>query len=570
MQVIVRRLISRHWPLWIALAALWIATGILQYLAAARTEGHLIYTLDDSYIHMAMAKNIAQHGVYGVTQYEFSSTSSSPVWTIILALSYAIVGVRDSIPFVLDLVISSVVLVIAYVLLERSVRRRSVVMFALLAIVFFTPLPLLISTGMEHPLHIVLAILFLSLSATSMLDESPGMKTSTLLTIFVVCAVLVMTRFESYALVAVVSILFVLRGRWKTAAGVVLASVLPLIIYQAISVAHGWHWLPNSILLRANLQETKLFDSLESFLVIPWMSQGSGKFYTVGWDALQRTPYLLVLIGTPFVVLVASMMRTREFWKYNHMMLVALIAVAVAQMLFGRVGHLFRYEAHLIALAVFALTFSVEDLFDTLMLWMSKSRIHAAAGSVVVLIAIQWTIPLFTRSFLALPVLPRASQNIYQQQYQMGLFLQRYYGGKTIAANDIGAICYLADIRLVDLAGLATWDIYQLKKTHQLTPDRLQRLCDGKGVSIAVAYEIWLNLGGMSESRRRWKLLGRWTIPENIMCGSDVVSFLSVKSSEERRLQENLRNFSKELPRGVASWVRPDDPPDTQVTSGDP
>jgi hypothetical protein len=31
-----------------------------------QTNGHFVYSLDDPYIHLAVAKNLARHGVWGV------------------------------------------------------------------------------------------------------------------------------------------------------------------------------------------------------------------------------------------------------------------------------------------------------------------------------------------------------------------------------------------------------------------------------------------------------------------------------------------------------------------------
>jgi len=39
--------------------------GGLYVAATARTGGRLVYPLDDPYIHMAMAKNLSLHGVWG-------------------------------------------------------------------------------------------------------------------------------------------------------------------------------------------------------------------------------------------------------------------------------------------------------------------------------------------------------------------------------------------------------------------------------------------------------------------------------------------------------------------------
>ncbi len=45
----------------------------------------------------------------------------------------------------------------------------------------------------------------------------------------------------------------------------------------------------------------------------------------------------------------------------------------------------------------------------------------------------------------------------------MGLFLNEYYNEDCIAANDIGAINYLADVKCIDLKGLGSKDIAPFK-----------------------------------------------------------------------------------------------------------
>ena len=69
----------RHWPILLALGIFAVTTVILWNLCQDKNGGQFVYTLDDPYIHMAIAKNVVRHGVWGVTPFQFSSSSSSPL-----------------------------------------------------------------------------------------------------------------------------------------------------------------------------------------------------------------------------------------------------------------------------------------------------------------------------------------------------------------------------------------------------------------------------------------------------------------------------------------------------------
>jgi len=57
--------VKKHWPLIAGVGFLWLIVGTMLMVSLKKNDGHLIYALDDPYIHMAMAKNFSQHGVWG-------------------------------------------------------------------------------------------------------------------------------------------------------------------------------------------------------------------------------------------------------------------------------------------------------------------------------------------------------------------------------------------------------------------------------------------------------------------------------------------------------------------------
>ncbi|MCX6647169.1 MAG: hypothetical protein NTY09_12555, partial [bacterium] len=158
--------------------------------------------------------------------------------------------------------------------------------------------------------------------------------------------------------------------------------------------------------------------------------------------------------------------------------------------------------------------------------------------------------PLAIRGSIGLRSVPGASKNIYEMQYQMGLFLKEYYEGAKVAANDIGAIDYLADIKVIDIWGLANIDIARARLDGSYGTEFVGNLTRDEGAAIAIVYphkiderESWLPSD--------WMYAGEWKMPEKIILSSDTVQFYAIEPNEWDRLINNLREFSGRLPEDV-------------------
>lgn len=515
-------------PFIIALVFLTAFVAVILFKSEQRTEGHLIYALDDPYIHMAMAKNMARFGVWGVTRYEFSSSSSAPLWTFLLSVVYFVFGVNELAPFVLAFASALAVLVILF-WISRTERLNSLGTTILLCgMVLVVPLPTLVFVGQEHALHLCLTLLVAYLAAR-ILGESASPKMP-----IVLCALvpfLVLTRYEGLFLVGAVALLFFIRRRWVLAVSCLALAVLPLVIYGGISVWNGWNWLPNSILLKSALP-TSL-----------------GAVVQNAWQQIATVPALGGLLLFSIFALVLN--SRRPFWRISNVLSLLFIITSLMHVTFARVGWFYRYEAYLMGFGWVSCGIAFIEIMSRLRT--SQPRAKFALGGIVLLVVVAYQVFLIgDRSFNALRFIPMATENIYEQQYQMGSFVRRYYTGGTIIANDIGAISYLADVHLIDVVGLATRYTAERQLAHaQLEGDDLAAYAAQQGVNIALLYDSLYTSNGTNHLPTAWTRLAQWTIQDKIVVGDTTIAIYATSEQEKTRLQANLHDFAPSLPRTV-------------------
>jgi hypothetical protein len=66
-------------------------------------------------------------------------------------------------------------------------------------------------------------------------------------------------------------------------------------------------------------------------------------------------------------------------------------------------------------------------------------------------------------------------------------------------------------------------------------------------VKVAVVYDTWFD----STLLQHWQKVATWKIQNNVICGSDEVSFYAVDPAEAAPLKQKLSTFQQQLPASV-------------------
>ena len=492
-------------------------TFLLIRISMLGTHGIWVYPMDDEYIAMAMAKNFVRHGVWGVTPYGFTSSTSTPFFTLLTAGAFRVFGIVDWVPLAVAFAAGIAALVAA----DRVLRPCSTALRigALAAICFLTPLPALALLGMEHTLQIALVLLFIS--TTVPLVDRPSDRLGW--TAAVVVIIMVGTRYESLFLVGASALWFGAHRKFRLAVELVLAGAFPVLAYGLASVLNGWYWLPASVVLKG----TPLTFSL-----------GTAVFILVRFINNIRNSFDLAYVIA--VLILAGAFRFRHLPSSVRYVLLVTIVTWAVHMGLAQTGSVYRYEAYLIALSLAALALVANEFREAPVL-------HQGVLAAVAFLAM-W--PLLMRFEASTYNLPRASHSTWQQQYQMSEFLRQHYSGAGVAVNDIGVINYRSEIHCLDMAGLATQAVFQgLRDRAELVPV-WTREAEARNVRVAIVYDSWFPVLPPT-----WVRAGSWKVADKSNLGGDTVSFYAVGGEDVAKLKGALIDFAPSLPPGERVYI---------------
>jgi hypothetical protein len=480
-------------------------------------NGVFTYSLDDPYIHLALAENLA-HGHYGINPGEASSPSSSIVWPFLL-VPFAGTAWHMVLPLAWNVLFCGIAAwLIGWVVdgwrwaAEPAAPPAWWIRFSFaIALMLIANLAGLTMIGMEHGLQVLLAIC----CAAGMAEVFAGRPMHAWC---LAAAVLgPMVRYENFAMVPAVAIALYGLGRTRAAWTMACLSLVGPALFSAFLLSRGLPALPSSVLIKA-----KVYDAHGGALLtaITTVSQ------SVYWGVQEPAWYAQLAVAITLAVLAA-----REKHRVQRFILAGALIAAALQLVLGRYNWFHRYE-------VAGLVFTAL-LTCTALVRMMKHRRTAA------LILLPSLLVLAFPYLQAIYLTPRAASNVYQQQYQMHRFLTDYYRSGAVAVNDLGWVSYRRPpgLHVLDLWGLASPEASRQTVKDDTWLDAMTR---SHGAGLAIVYPDWYE--GIPEA---WKPLGTMCMMSPKVLSARCVVFYSTAVGDTAALTAELAAFTRTLPPTV-------------------
>ncbi len=502
-----------------ACVALYLAVvaGLL-FAILHRDQGVFTYTLDDPYIHLALAENLV-HGHYGINPGEPSSPSSSIVWPFLLT-PFAGQPWAQYLPLVWNILFCGMAAWCigrivdgwpgqpnapppsAAAWIERFIVASALMLVANLAGLTFV--------GMEHGLQVLLAIA----CAAGMVEAFAGRPIPT----WCLCAAALgpMVRYENFALMAAIAVALWGQGRLRKAMHLALCSLVGPALFSLFLVSRGLPVLPTSVLVKAQAYSLAS-DGLLAVLRHMYWETNVGTMHEYAWW------------GQLLVALLLAYLALREKQRVRRFVLGGALLTAMLQLAVGRVNWFHRYEVYAL---IFTALLATTALVESTQLWRSTLTLCLLLLGFPYLQALHDT--------------PTAANNIYQQQYQMHRFVADFYR-KSVAVNDLGWVSYRRppEVYVLDLWGLAS---PEASRQPDKDADWLDTITRKYSAGLAIIYPDWYEEGAPDD----WDPLATMCVSERPKSvARRCVVFYSTAVGDKALLSGEIAAFVRTLPATV-------------------
>lgn len=508
--------------------------AVILILSVQINEGHFVYALDDTYIHMSMADNLVAHGNFATNKIHFASASSSPMWVLIISSVYLAAGTNLMTPFIINFLFQLLSIAVFYFAIKKSGVTKYTLLY-MLALILITPFPAVLFAGMEHSVQIFFMLVFMFFSLNLV---SAGNKLTKydfpiiLISSFVFGGI----RYEDLIMVLIVFILLFLSGKRLLSLGILITGFIPLLIYGLFSTSNGGMFIPNTLLLKSSLPALN--------------PEGIIRFISRAFSNITE-PHILVMLALLTLLYIINIYKKIRFRDIRQLLLIVTAISLIINMSiieYNHNGSFYRYEAYLIALGILAVSLSIHGITNDIKNYFSFINSKFVKASVFLLMLVVLS-PFFVRMLTAAGIL-HASMEYYKQQYQMAQFCKSYAGDMTIALNDIGMVNYYTENKIFDLLGLSDIDVAKHRLNRTYSTSVIESLGIKENVKLVMCYGNWFDeYGGLPAS---WKKIAEWTMTDrNLYLGNSTVDIYITDPADEKYIREKLIEYSGSLPKSV-------------------
>ncbi|MEO0898777.1 MAG: hypothetical protein AAFY71_20360 [Bacteroidota bacterium] len=482
------------------------------------TDNQFTYPLDDTYIHLSIARSIQENGNWGPSSFQFQNSSSSPAFTALLSVAHGL-GINSVyLPLFINVIAGLLWIWVISKMVFYSTHHVLRYGIFLGIIILLTPLPLLTLLGMEHILHLLMATLFLREASYKLEKPSTHPNGMLIITGILMC----LFRYEGLFIILAFGVVGLANRNWRSIILPIAAACLALFLLGLFMLSQGGTILPISVLGKS--QGTELVQGNISY----WLWKAVSNLYD--------NPFMLILILCNLTIWIMQILKSGgilQFW------IPIWLIGTLLHLMFAEVGG-YRYEAYLIGLGllVIPLYFLSESFIPVFTLQQKQ---------IFVLLVAFLVFPLLIRSVFFSANYPVFCQNIYQQSVQVGKFLERHYQEESIALNDIGAGTYFGQIQLTDMVGIGDQEVFKIRQQDQYTADQIQELTEARQSRIAIVHDIWVG----SVIPTTWLKMATYTIPDNVICADASMSFYACSTKEQEHLKQALVDFKQRIPKGT-------------------
>ena len=481
-------------------------------------QGFFTYTLDDPYIHLALAQNLAQ-GHYGINTGEFSAPSSSIIWPFLLTpLARTQLGLYW--PLLIS-VISSLGTVWVYsAIIDESLQleghnRLIIKKIILVWLILATNMVGLIFLGMEHSLQ----VLCVSIIVYGLWQYGRTHHPSRYLLGALILAPLI--RYDNMAIV-VPALLYLLWHRANRPFWI--ATVTITITVGGFSLFLLWlglDILPDSISVKSNVVSghhklEELWLNLRSaWRTLPgfWLSLGGIGLWGLAWwrKEDQQASRFACCLGLGVIL----------------------------HLLVGRFGWFSRYEIYIWTAVLLSLIYMVGPKLKHILDRQPIGRISYIALLSLLLVS--------TPYLLTQIRTPLAANNIYEQHYQMHRFAVTYYQGP-FAVHDLGYVAYNNnDYYVLDLWGLASPGAFEKRRLGN-NQQWLAGATQEREVGLVMIFD-----GVFPDIPPEWQAIAKLnTSRPKAMGSSEAIVFYATSQESAVTIHNALKDMEPALPANIS------------------